>query len=172
LPGGRAGRRLIARDRRERPGSKKYERERERGDRDTTPETAGAALDRLVSWVVMGEEEMNHGLLLVTLVSASIIACGGGDASDDDCAFRAQDGSCAVTLSSSGAYECQLEDAALCNTVTGFLENGTETIGQSTAALHSAGGGISPAPSLICEPPGTFMCTCCSVSAGCYRCPN
>jgi hypothetical protein len=115
---------------------------------------------------------MNQSLLWSSLVCVSFLACS-ADA-PDDCAFEAQDGSCAVTVSS-GALECNLDDAALCDTLTTFLDAGREDIGQTSAALVNTGVGTGTGPvlmpSLVCEPPGTFMCTCCSVKAGCYPCP-
>jgi len=117
---------------------------------------------------------MNQSVLLSSLVCATILACSAE--TPDDCAFEAQDGSCAVSVSSGGALECNLDDAALCNTLTTFLETDGEAIGQTSSALVNTGAGPGPIgpvlmPSLVCEPPGTFMCTCCSVKAGCYPCP-
>ena len=116
---------------------------------------------------------MNQSVLSSSLVCLSIVACSAE--APDDCAFEAQDGSCAVTVSSGGALACHLDDEALCNTVTTFLDDGQDAIGQTSAALVNTGAGPGPGPvlmpSLVCEPPGTFMCTCCSVKAGCYPCP-
>lgn len=117
---------------------------------------------------------MKRSVLSWGLVCASIVACSAE--APDDCAFEAQDGSCAVTVSKGGALECNLDDVALCNTVTTFLDPGQEALGQTSAALVNTGAGPGPGgpvlmPSLVCEPPGTFMCTCCSVKAGCSPCP-
>lgn len=112
---------------------------------------------------------MRHFLLAtVSLVSMFIISC--AEDSVDDCAFQTQDGSCAVVVSATGALECKLDDAALCETMTTFLDTGEESVRGTSAALIGTGGGGGT--SLYCEPDGTFMCTCCSVKAGCYPCPT
>lgn len=115
---------------------------------------------------------MQRLLAILTLWCALTISCTGDV--QDDCAFEAADGSCAVLVSSSsGALECKLDDAALCGTVTSFLESGEPAVAGDSAALVGqgtrVGGGGLP---VVCEPDGTFMCTCCSVKAGCYPCPK
>jgi hypothetical protein len=110
-------------------------------------------------------------LAILTAWCALIISCTGDV--QEGCAFEAEDGSCAVLASSSGALDCKLDDAALCGTVTSFLESGEAATVADTAALVSqstriGGGGLAA----VCEPDGTFMCHCCSVRAGCYPCPK
>lgn len=120
---------------------------------------------------------MRHILACLCLISGFTFSCAGND--PDSCAFRARDGSCAVVASSTGALECKLDDHALCETVTSFIESGkgATPVASTSAALVNTGVGaggsvrIRP-PSLVCEPDGTFMCTCCSVGAGCYPCPT
>jgi hypothetical protein len=106
-------------------------------------------------------------LAFLMLISTFTVACAGGD-SQDDCAFRAQDGTCAVVVSEAGDLECKLDDAALCHTMTAYLDTGEAALAGSSAAQINFVGGMS----LVCEPDGTFMCTCCSVKAGCYPCPK
>ena len=121
---------------------------------------------------------MRRILAYSCLITAFTVSCAGSD--PDRCAFASSDGSCAVTASSTGALECKLDDRALCETVTAFIENGNGVASTSSALVNTgvgvgAGvGGITQLrpPSLICEPDGTFMCTCCSVKAGCYPCPT
>lgn len=114
-------------------------------------------------------------LAMLTALCAFVISCTGDV--QGDCAFQADDGTCAVVVSGSGALECRLDDAALCATMTSFLETGDETgeetVASSTAALVNSGARIGGGGlSLVCEPDGTFMCHCCSVKAGCYPCPK
>lgn len=118
------------------------------------------------------EPKMRQVLLsMLTLASAFIISCGGSGA--DDCAFQAQDGSCAATVSTTGALVCELDDAALCDTMTAFIEGGEPSVASSSAALVSTGRRIGGGQlSVVCEPEGTFMCNCCSIQAGCYPCPK
>ena len=119
---------------------------------------------------------MRRILAISSLMAAFSLSCAGAD--PDRCAFQSQDGSCAVTSSSTGAFECKLDDQALCETVTAYLQNG-KGVASTSAALVSTGVGVGNIgnitqlrpPSLVCEPEGTFMCTCCSVGAGCYPCP-
>lgn len=67
------------------------------------------------------EKKMRKVLATWSLVSAFTVSC--ASSAPDDCAFRAQDGRCAVVASSTGALECRLEDADLCETVTAFVEH-------------------------------------------------
>ncbi|HKO53473.1 MAG TPA: hypothetical protein VJV79_37445 [Polyangiaceae bacterium] len=117
---------------------------------------------------------MRKNLTWLSLISAFTLSCAGSD--PDRCAFQAQDGSCAVTASSTGALECKLDDSALCSTVTAFVESRAGGAASSSSALIDTGatvGGLSQLRlSRVCEPDGTFMCTCCSVKAGCYPCPK
>ena len=57
---------------------------------------------------------------------------------------------------------CQHENSELCDVVVKYLK---------TRELRN----IQVTPEMrvneVCEPEGTFMCTCCSVKAGCYPCP-
>ena len=110
---------------------------------------------------------MRKILALLSLVSAFTFSC--ASSAPDNCAFQARDGSCAVVASSTGALECRLDDNDLCKTVTAFVENRHE--GVATSALIKTGGTIG-GTSLVCEPDGTFMCTCCGVKTGCYPCPK
>ena len=112
---------------------------------------------------------MRNILALLSVVGAFTLSCAGSD--PDSCAFKAQDGSCAVTASSSGALECRLDDSALCQTVTAFVASRTQGDGVATSALINTGT-IGGGTSLVCEPEGTFMCTCCGVKTGCYPCPK
>src|SRR6478752_7910779 len=84
-----------------------------------------------------GAKKMRNILASLSLVSAFCISCAGS--APDNCAFRAQDGSCAVTASSSGALECQLDDSALCQTVTAFVANRKQGEGVATSALINTG---------------------------------
>jgi len=116
---------------------------------------------------------MRRILAGLMLFSAFISACASGDR--DSCAFQSQDGSCAVVASTTGALECKLDDHELCETVTAFVASGRESVASTSAALVNTGANVGiqlRPPSLVCEPDGTFMCTCCSVSSGCYPCPK
>lgn len=118
---------------------------------------------------------MRKMLICLSLVATFAVACAGGD--PDRCAFESRDGTCAVVASTTGALECKLDDEALCKTVTEYIANGKGAVASTSSALINTG--ASPGelnrlrpPSLVCEPDGTFMCTCCSVSSGCYPCPK
>ena len=118
---------------------------------------------------------MRNLSIYLALICMFTISCAGAD--PERCAFQSRDGSCAVTASSTGALECKLDDQALCETVTAFVQNGKGEVASTSSALIDTGvgvGGLSRMrpPSLVCEPDGTFMCTCCSVGAGCYPCPK
>lgn len=110
---------------------------------------------------------MRKVLATWSLVSAFTVSC--ASSAPDDCAFRAQDGRCAVVASSTGALECRLEDADLCETVTAFVEHRQDDV-VSSPLINS--GRKMGGTSLVCEPDGTFMCTCCGVKTGCYPCPK
>ena len=61
------------------------------------------------------------------------------------------------------SFACQHENTQICDVVTQYLK---------TRELRN----IQVTPEMrineVCEPDGTFMCTCCSVKAGCYPCPT
>src|SRR5688500_11543013 len=99
-------------------------------------------------------------LTMLTLCCAFILSCAAS--APDDCAFQAQDGTCAIELSESGDLVCTLDDAALCKTMIAHVEGDEESLGSSSAALRGGGGPIGGGTALVCEPDGTFMCTCCS----------
>ena len=57
-------------------------------------------------------------------------------------------------------FVCEHENTEMCDVVIKYLK---------TRELRNIrGGGLNE----VCEPEGTFMCTCCDVHAGCYPCPT
>jgi hypothetical protein len=60
-------------------------------------------------------------------------------------------------------FVCQHENTQICDVVTKYLQTRELRNIQVTPELR----GLNE----VCEPDGTFMCTCCSVKAGCYPCP-
>ena len=63
-------------------------------------------------------------------------------------------------------FVCESEDTKTCDVVINYLKTRELRNIQVTAEMRR--GGLNE----VCEPDGTFMCTCCDVKAGCYPCPT
>jgi len=102
--------------------------------------------------------------LVFALVSALVL--GGtsvafGQNQKSACAFK--DGAtnkCVV------GFVCEHENAEMCDVVIKYLK--TRELRNIRVTSEMRGGGLNE----VCEPDGTFMCTCCDVHAGCYPCPT
>ena len=61
-------------------------------------------------------------------------------------------------------FVCEHENTEICDVVIKYLKTRELRNIRVTPEMR----GLNE----VCEPEGTFMCTCCDVKAGCYPCPT
>jgi hypothetical protein len=102
-------------------------------------------------------------LLILGLVGALAVAAFGATAlavedKKSVCAF--EDG---TTKKCVVGFVCEHENTQMCDVVIQYLK---------THKLLDVRAATERRLNEVCEPDGTFMCTCCDVKAGCYPCPK
>jgi hypothetical protein len=101
-------------------------------------------------------------LSILGLVGALAIAAFGATALAAEnktsvCAFEDGTKKCVV------GFKCEHDNTELCDVVIQYLK---------TRKLLDVRAATERRLNEVCEPDGTFMCTCCDVKAGCYPCPT